>query len=374
MENFDVVVVGTGGVGSASLYHLAKRGLRVLGLDQFHQAHAKGSSHGETRIIRQAYFEHPDYVPLLLRAYTLWREVEQETGGQLFHQVGLLEVGPDDGMLIPGVMQSVSRHGLPIERLSPAEARQRFSLMIPDEMQVVFEPTAGYLLVEPCVQSHLDLAERSGAVWRQQAVVDWRASRSEVTVVTASDTYQASCMVVAAGAWSRQLLAGLGVPLRVVPKHQYWFASSDVNIASSLPTYFYEVPEGCFYGFPDIRGLGLGMKVARHSGGEPTDGPVELSELSDAEDEMAVRRFAGTHLPAASAKLLSRQACMYTLSPDEHFVIGPHPQHANVVLACGLSGHGFKFTAVLGEVLADLAMGIETDFEIDFLGTTRFAR
>ena len=366
MERYDAIVIGTGGVGSSALYHLAKRGLRVLGLDQFPQAHSSGSSHGQSRIIRQAYFEHPDYVPLLLKAYELWDEVENESQRKLFHQVGLLEVGPPDGVLIPGVMQSVQQHSLPIERLSIDEARRRFPFAIPDGMKCVFEPTAGYLLVEQCVQSHLDLAARAGADWRNERVVSWDSNVGHVSVQTESEIYEADRVVFSSGAWTHGLLKGLDIEHSVLPKHQYWFsARGNGQSATSLPTYFFEIDDGYFYGFPQINDRGL--KIAQHSGGERFAEPVDLAGRTDSGDELAVQQFRDQYCPFMGEELLSQQACMYTMSPDEHFIVDRHPEHERIVFAAGLSGHGFKFTSVLGSLLADLATDSLPETDIDFL-------
>lgn len=370
--NYDVIVIGTGGVGSAALWQLAKRGLRVLGLEQFPQAHANGSSHGQSRIIRQAYFEHANYVPLLRLAYDLWDEVQLDSGRKLFHPVGLLEVGPSDGVLIPGIRQSVEQHGIPVQWLTDSEARAEFPMMIPDGMVCAFEPTAGYLLVEQCVQTHLDLAIRDGASWQQDRVVDWTSDANGVEVITEQARYLADRLVICGGAWSATLLADLNIQLQVLPKHQYWFApKADSKSAASMPTYFYELDNRYFYGFPAIDDRGL--KVAQHSGGTPTANPVSLQNLTDEQDERLVYDFATRYCPLNSGKLLSQQACMYTMSPDEHFIVDVHPLYERVCFATGMSGHGFKFTPALGQALADLATNQIVQPNIDFLGLKRFS-
>ncbi len=371
MERFDAIVLGTGGVGSSALYHLAKRGLRVLGLDQFPQAHDRGGSHGQSRIIRQAYFEHADYVPLLLAAYQLWDEVEQKSNRKLFHQVGLLEVGPPDGVLIPGVLESVRQHNLPIESLTRQEAESKYPFAIPDDAHVLYEPTGGYLLVEQCVQTHLDLAMAAGATWRQEAALSWADHGSHVSVTTANETWEADQLILSGGAWSTHLQAELDVELSVVPRQQYWFDTGEHHdVASSLPTFFFELPTGCYYGFPDI--ANRGMKVAQHSGGTSHPGPVELHGRTNDEEEQAVRHFVSNHSKCCNQNLLAQQACMYTMSPDEHFIVDSHPEFDRVSFAAGLSGHGFKFTSVLGKVLADLATGTSPEPSIAFMGLGRF--
>lgn len=368
METYDVIVIGTGGVGSAALFHLAKRGCRVLGLDPFPHAHAFGSSHGHTRIIRQGYFEHPDYVPLLLRAYELWRELESDAGVSLFHQIGLLEVGPADGALIPGVLQSVKQHDLDVEQLSAREARARFPFCIPDNMQVILEPTGGYLLVEDCVRAHLQLAIGHGATWKQEAVLDWIATENDVRVRTDATSYRAAKLVICGGAWSDALLGDLGVKLQVLEKHQYWF-DSPPEPAGKLPIFFFETGQGDFYGFPRLGATGL--KLAQHSGGRNHDGPFDLSTAEDDRDLEQVTHFAETHARFDFGKLLTRKACMYTMTPDGHFLVDQHPRYDHVFLAAGMSGHGFKFAPVIGLALSHLACGESTGVPIEFLQLNR---
>lgn len=368
-ETYDVIVVGTGGVGSAALFHLAQRGVRVLGLDRYPQAHANGSSHGQTRIIRQAYFEHPNYVPLLRRAYELWAELEAASQQPLFHQVGLVEAGPPEGVLIPGIMKSVNQHQLPIERMTATEANRRFPFRFPEHHDVVIEPTAGYLRVEDCVAANLRLAVETGAEWRQEAVLDWSTDGRHVRVQTDSGRYTANQLVVCGGAWSRELLSEFNLPVRILAKHQYWF-QSELPDAADWPTYFFEMPFGYFYGFPQV--TSRGPKVARHSGGQEWTAPQSLENVVDDDDETMVRRFLKEVLPGACDASFSRQACMYTVSTDEHFIVDRHPQHSNLCFVAGLSGHGFKFAPVLGEAVCELAMDGQTSLPMEFLGLGRF--
>jgi monomeric sarcosine oxidase len=371
---YDVIVVGTGGVGSAALMHLAERGARVLGLDRFEGGHDRGSSHGQTRIIRQAYFEHPDYVPLLRRAYELWAKLEHEQEEQLFHQAGLLQVGPSDGTVIPGVLESARRHGIAVERFTACEAAKRFpGFHVPDRYEAVFEPTAGYLLVEQCVLAHLSQARRWGAEIRSDVTVHSLATSSdEVAVLTDGGTLVAPRVVVTAGAWSHELLGKMPIRLRVLRKHLHWLANDDARYRrdGGCPTFLYELPEGTFYGFPQFDEWGV--KAAMHSGGEEVDDPLTVDRGVDAAEFEQVRSFVAAHLPGVSNRATHHATCLYTMSPDENFLVDKHPQNSHVVLAAGLSGHGFKFTSVLGEALADMALEGRTDLPIGFLGLNRF--
>jgi sarcosine oxidase len=370
---YDAIVLGTGGVGSAAAFHLARRGLRVLGLDRFAPGHDRGSSHGETRIIRQAYFEHVDYVPLLLRAYELWRELEQAAGQPLLHQVGLLQIGPAEGAVISGVLRSARQHGLKVDELSPGEIRERFpAFHVPAGLTGVFEPTAGYLRVEQCVLAHVAMARQHGAEFRTATVRSFRRDGSGVAVeLESGEELQAAKLVVTAGPWAPQFLADLGIPLVVRRKHVYWFAPAAETLAADCPTFLYELPGGVFYGFPVIDALGL--KVAEHSGGQSVADPLDDPRRLDEGDLLRVRDFVDNHVAGGAGKLVRHSVCFYTMSPDEHFLVDRHPAMPQVVFAAGLSGHGFKFTSVLGEALADLALHGTSPLPIAHLAINRFA-
>lgn len=379
MSCYDAIVLGMGGVGSAALFHLARRGLRVLGIDRFSPGHDRGSSHGETRIIRQAYFEHPDYVPLLLRAYELWRELECESGDDLLRQVGLLQVGPPEGAVVRGVLEAARLHGLAVDSLTAVETEQRFpGFRVPEASVGVFEPAAGYLKVERCVLAHLAMAKRCGAEFRfGSAVVEWQTDGNGVVVRTeAGESYRAAKLIVTAGPWAPRMLADLGVPLEVRRKHVYWFPATEAAYHQDhgCPTYLYELPRGVFYGFPQIDELGV--KAAEHTGGATIDNSLTDELLMDRReldpvDVARVEAFLATYLPGVGRPMSRRSVCYYTMSPDEHFIVDRHPRHEHVLFAAGLSGHGLKFTSVLGEALADLATTGTTDLPIGFLGLRR---
>lgn len=381
---YDAVVLGCGGVGSAALMHLARRGVRVLGIDRFPPAHARGSSHGRTRMIRQAYFEHPDYVPLVLRAYELWAELEAATGKKLYEETGLLEVGPPaerGGVVVPGVLASAEQHGLAVDRLTAAECARRFpGFRVPESMVGVFERKAGFLHVEACVRTHLEEAVRLGAeLHTEEAVRSWHVERgtdnaSHVVVETDHGRYEAARLIITAGAWAGELLRDLGIKLEVRRKPQYWFRPStdDYRLDRGAPAFLYETQAGVFYGFPVFGPEGL--KCAEHSGGRVLTNPLENPSAIDEHDLARVRGFLAAHLPGITPELNDHAACMYTMSPDENFLVDRHATHNEVVFAAGLSGHGFKFTSVLGEALADLALNGKSELPIEFLQVARLGR
>lgn len=368
-NNYDVIVLGTGGVGSAAALHLAQRGVSVVGLDRFSGAHAHGSSHGHTRMIRKAYFEQSDYVPLLRRTYELWSQLERSRGEQLYHPVGLIEINPPGGSVVPGVRTAARQHDLPVEEISRRDFAQRYpGFVLPDDYEAIFEQDAGYLLVENCVTAHLQQAASLGVEFRDTPVGSWSANQTGVSVRTAHGELTADKLVITAGAWAATQLADLDLGLCVVRKHLYWFNADDsvYHAANGCPAFFYETPDGEFYGFPRIDEHGL--KVGEHTGGAPISDPLDDDKSIEIDDLQRVQAFLTTYLPGISTTSREHVVCYYTLSPDRNFIVDRHPEYEHVVFAAGLSGHGFKFTPVLGEILADLALNGSTALPIEFLG------
>jgi sarcosine oxidase len=382
---YDAIVLGAGGVGSAAMWQLARRGLRVLGIDRFAPPHGEGSSHGQTRIIRQAYFEHADYVPLLLESYRLWEELEGLTEQRLKIETGLLEVGPRDGVVVPGVLMAARQHRLAVEELAAAEIESRWpGFRLPENQSQgltgVFESRAGYLKVEECVAACLAEAKRHGAELLPNVEVhDWQAG-ADVTVRTAAGDFRAKRLVITAGAWAGPLLHNLGVPLEVRRKPLMWYEPRDASAnaaaltsaANGFPCFLFELPHGIFYGFPAVDDRGL--KAAEHSGGDAIAGPRAVDRSLHAADHQRVDEFLHQYLPSVCTPCREHAVCLYTMSPDEHFIVDRHPDDPRIVFAAGLSGHGFKFTPVLGRALAELATEGDTCQSTAFLSLGRFRR
>jgi sarcosine oxidase len=384
-STYDAIVLGVGGFGSSALYHLARRGARVLGIEQFGVAHDRGSSHGQTRIIRQAYFEHPDYVPLLLSAYDLWRDLEQETGRTLFQQVGLLISGKPGCEAVSGTILAARTHGLPILQLSADEARRRFpGFCIPDDFAVVFEERAGFLAVEDCVSAHIDAARRRGAALNlDEAVRSIAAEGNTLRIETDRGSYSTARLIVTAGPWAQQvLMAGdlesksasvLGPRrdwLAVARKPVFWFpAGRQFDVGERASTFFFETAAGQFYGFPRIDGQTI--KVAEHTQGDAVADPFRVDREMHAADLARITGFLGQHLPEVGTRPARHSVCMYTRTPDCHFIIDRHPDFAGIILGMGFSGHGFKFTTVLGQALAELALDGASSLPIEFLKLSR---
>lgn len=378
------IIIGAGGaMGSAAAFHLGCRGVDFLGFDQFDIPHARGSSHGFSRMIRMCYSEHPDYVPLLRRAYELWRELEVMTRQTLFQMPGGIYMGREDSATVGGARRAAVDHGLAHEMLSNAEVRRRWpKFEIPKDFAGFFEPTAGYLIPERIIAANAAIAVgvSPGRIRAHEPVVEWSADDSGVVVRTMKDEYRAERLIIAAGTWANRVVSDLGV--RITPTRQVlgWFQPRYAVdfMPERFPVWAMQTPvdfdgtENVFYGFPIDPLTGVpGLKVARHARGPMID-PDRDDRAARAEDEHDVRPFLKRFMPEADGQLLGLRICMYENSPDDHFIIDKHPKHGNVIVAAGFSGHGFKFASVVGEILADLAMRGETKHPIRFLGLHRF--
>ncbi|MEA2711877.1 MAG: sarcosine oxidase [Phycisphaerales bacterium] len=374
-EGFDVIVVGVGGMGSAACYHLARRGVRVLGLEQFDIPHNKGSSHGYSRMIRTAYYEHPDYVPLLQRSFQLWKQLEDEALVKVLHMTGGLYLGKPDGEVVAGSLASSRKHGLPYELHTRAELLNLFpQFHVPDDFVGLFEYQAGFLVPELAIGAHVDLAMRHGAmIHGNEPVIRWQSDERGATVTTPRQTYHAEKLLFCGGAWSDKLVTDLGVKLLVTRQVMGWVQPlrRDYFQLGVLPVWAIDNADGTLhYGFP-LTPECPGLKIAHHAPGPATD-PDTIDRTPRANDENSFRPALKRFLPDADGPLMSMRICMYTNSPDHHFILDRHPLHPRVTLACGFSGHGFKFASVIGEALADLAMHDKSDLPIEFLGLDRF--
>lgn len=371
---FDVIVLGVGGMGSAVVHELSRRGRRVLGLEQFPLVHERGSSHGQTRVIRQAYYEHPNYVPLLRRAYEMWYDLEQATGRHLFTECGCLNVGPVGGELIDGVRSAAREHHLTVQEYEGSDLARRFpQFRFGSDLVGVLEARAGFLYVEECVRAHCEVAQALGAVIHtEEPVTGWEIVGDGVVVRTARGIYHAARLVVTAGAWATRLLNTIGVPLTVMRQVQLWFRPTMMSAfrRDVFPVFLADVPGGPFYGLPAIDPRGL--KAARHYHAPELPDPDAVEWGTGPDDARPLRDFLSRHLPAADGEPTDARVCMYTLTPDRHFVLDLHPRHPQVVLAAGFSGHGFKFASVVGEVLADLAESGQTRHPIEMFRCDRF--
>lgn len=365
MGSYDVGIVGLGAMGSMTALELSRRGKRVIGWDRFRPPHALGSSTGRSRIIREAYFEHPQYVPLVQRAYRKWAELEREAQCSLLIPTGGLMIGPPGGTLLQGARDSALLHGLGFEDLSSAEIRRRFDLAFqPRSGEAgLYESRAGVLRPEAAIGAALDLAARAGAELRfDEPVAEWSPGAS-ITVRTGAGAYRVERLILAAGAWMAGALPGTPLTLSVARQPLFWFEPLDEfrEPAARLPVFLWEwAPERIFYGFPD---QGEGVKIAIHHQGEPAD-PDDARRPVDDQELARLRTILAPRTPGLNGRLRETAICLYTNTPDGDFLVDRSPRDPRVILASPCSGHGFKFAPALGEVLADLASDRTPGFDL----------
>jgi sarcosine oxidase len=366
-ESYDVIVAGLGAMGSATAAQLALRGKSVLGLERWEPGHRYGSSHGDSRIIREMYFEHPMYVPLLQRAYDLWAMLGKRVGAELLHLNGGLMIGPKDGRLVTGTLQSARSHGLAYEILSPAEVAENYpAFELSEDYVAVFDPRAGYLDPEACNAAHMKVATENGAELRfEEPVISWESNGDGVTVTTSSSKYSAKHLVLSVGACTRTLLNGLDLGLEVERQAVFWLDPGDDSRydESRFPIYAHEYTAGeICYGFPR---LPRGVKASvMHRGEIVSDSDSVRRTVSDKEVE-PLRRALSPILPdLAEAPVIETDVCLFTNTPDKDFVIDFHPDHPRVLVSSACSGHGFKFSSVIGEIQADLVIDGRSRFDL----------
>ena len=366
---YDCIVLGVGGVGSATLFAAARRGWNVLGIDRFGSAHDRGSSHGRTRIIRTAYFEHPNYVPLAQRSWQEWEKIQSASDIRLLQKTGLLQVGDPEGEVLSGLLASAEQYQLSIQQLSAESAMQRFpAFKIDNSQRCIYEDDAGFLLIENCVAKLIQLAKNLGAEFVPNTQIETVNVNADGTIklVAANEEFLTHRLIVTIGTWACELLGSLPFDIQIIRKQQQWFQFDrvDIKYQNGFPAFLFEEDFGCFYGFPEIDYLG--MKVAEHSGGQPLDDPLALDRQCNEDDVKITEEFIDRRFDFTRRRLVHHSVCMYSMSRDQHFIIDHHPENDRIVFAAGLSGHGFKFAPVIGQRLVDMLDG-KTDPIFEFL-------
>lgn len=373
---YDVAVIGLGGMGGASLAHLASRGVKAIGIERFERLHQKGASTGESRIIRKAYFENPAYVPLLERSYELWNELEAQSGRKLVDFVGILMVGTPDREGVAGTLRTAREFDLPLEEFDAAQIARRFPGTLPRRDEIgLLEHKAGIVYPESALDAHLTVAAAHDAEMRFNTRVDSLDKRDGVHVVTLDDgtTIEAARLAICPGMWAQQLLADLRLPLRVQRNVQIWFEPNNAHFDYGVfPTFFLERADlpAPLYGFPAINGA---LKSALHKFGNFVD-PEKVERRIHDDDATIVGGALDDWLEGAAGSYLRGRVCTYTLTPDGNFIIDKHPDDPTITIACGFSGHGYKFCPVVGEIVADLTLDGGTRHPIGFLGMNRFSQ
>lgn len=383
MTSFDAIVIGVGSMGSAACYFLSKQGYKVLGLEQFNITHEYGSHAGQSRIIRKAYFEDPDYVPLLERAYQNWKALENETEATIYHSTGLVYFGPHDHPLINGVKQSASLYNVKLQVFNGDEALQQFPpFAIPKDFETLFEPDAGFVTPEKAIKLFTQQAIKNGSVVKtKEQVLHWKKEGNGIVVKTDKNIYHCSKLIITAGAWARKLIPDLSAKLAITRQFIAWVKPRTVDsfTLGKFPSWLLADDErpGCYYGFPMLSeqtfGAPSGLKVAHHFPATETD-PDDVNREATEEDRENLLYALNKYLPGCFDSFLAHKVCLYTNSPDEHFIIDKLPGYEEtVIIATGFSGHGFKFASVIGEILSDLAVKGTTALPIGFLSASRFS-
>lgn len=373
-----------GSMGSAACYFLSKRGYKVLGLEQFDVSHEFGSHAGQSRIIRKAYFEHPDYVPLLERAYKNWKALEWETGKQVYFKTGLLYAGNPNNQIIRGVEESAALYKIDLDQLNSVAATDQFpQFKFPDGFEILFEPEAGFITPEKAIRLYANEAKKNGAIIQSnEKAIEWKKNGDGVIINTDKDSYQCNNLIITAGAWAGKMIPGFNEKIKVTRQSVAWIKTkNDEQFGlNNFPCWMIgdDIKHGCFYGFPllDTKRFGepAGLKLAHHYPDQVTD-PDNVNRQTTEEDLKNVKYCLDRYLPGVFDSVLSTKICLYANSPDENFIIDKLPGFEdNVSVACGFSGHGFKFASVVGEILADLATEGRTSLPIEFLNAKRFDR
>lgn len=372
-STYDVIIVGAGSMGMSAGYHLAKRRIKTLLVDAFDPPHTEGSHHGESRLIRHAYSGDPAYIDLALRADELWKEAEALSGTELLIRSGVLNLADSRVYSFGSRLAEAEKRKVRVELLNAGGIRRRWpALTVPESFEALYEPEAGYLYSERCISAYRGLALKHGAeLLTNTPVLHVTASEGEVTVHTKNGDYSGASAILSAGAWFGALSPFIHLPVKAVRKVVGWFQSHPAFDAGSFPGFTLGSKEGGYYGFPSIGGAGL--KIGRHDTGREWKPGEPLAPFgSEAGDEEDLRRVLEAYMPGAAGKLLKGSVCKYEHTPDEDFIIDRHPQYSNVLLAGGFSGHGFKFSSVVGEILADLAAGGHSSHNLKPFSLARF--
>jgi sarcosine oxidase len=379
---YDAIVIGLGSMGAPTCYQLASHGLKVLGIEQFSIVNDRGSHAGQSRIIRKAYFEHPDYVPLLERAYHNWRTIESETGQSLFFTPGVLYLGESADQVLSGVMRSAKQYGIQLENLDNNTLQNRYpQFNLPENFLGILESDAGFVLPERSIQTFANAAILKGAkLHSHETVIDWKKTATSIIVTTDRGIYETERLIITAGSWTSNVLKELSTRLTVTRQMLAWIktpAGTNKFHMGKMPCWFISDKDGgSYYGFPDVSEADIpgpsGLKLARHYPGVAVS-PVEIFPEADEKEISRLKRFARQFLPDAGENISDTKNCLYTNSPDEDFIIDFIPDtNRQVIVACGFSGHGFKFASVVGEILSEMAIQGATQLPVKFLELSRF--
>lgn len=373
---YDLIIIGCGGIGSSTLYNATLSGLNTLCIEQYEKGHQKGGTHGETRAFRKAYYDNPSYIPLLEKAYLDWKNLDANTTMDLFIENGVLEVGSADSKMIAEALQFTEDYKIPIESLSNDQIMNRFpGFHVPENMVGIFQPQAGFLQLDNAMNYFINFSITHGAdIAYNEKVLSWNVNENGcVQVRTDKATYQSNYLIIATGSWTPELLRTLNIPLKIIQKKLVWIPvpKNEYTIQNGSPCFAYHLNDELFYGFPNLNGF---IKVARHNGGillpHPNEDALEFDSKN--EEAEAIKQFANDYLTKISLDSIKEADCLYDITPDGQFIIDNHPNYPQVAFAAGLSGHAYKMSNILGQILVKLVTKQPTEFDISFLSLNRF--
>lgn len=372
---YDVAIIGAGTMGMAAGAYLAEKNQRTILMDAFNPPHVHGSHHGDTRMIRHAYGEGRQYVSLVKRAQQLWEELEERSKYKIFEKTGVIGLGPNHSAFIKETIEAAKKYDLPLEVLSSEQVNERWSgFSVPDHFIGCFESSSGLIYSENAIRAYKEIALENGAELLSNTRVQQikKNTQAEVTITTDQGNFQARKVIVTAGAWAQKLLPDVDLPIQPTRRAFGWFeAPKEIYGMETFPSFYVESEGHMCYGFPNVHGTGL--KIGRSDGGHPIDPDKHVQNFGTYKtDETDLRAFLTAYLPQADGKLLQGKTCMYTNSPDTDFIIDTHPNHEEIIFACGFSGHGFKFASSLGEALGELAIKGESSYDLSIFSLNRF--
>lgn len=374
MNTYDLIILGCGGIGSAAFYNANQAGLKTLCIDQYELLHPHGGTHGETRAFRKAYYDDPNYIPILKKAYLEWKKLNNISTTKIFEEHGVLEIGLPDSTMVKDAVACSEKYNIPIQILTKKEMNSRYpDFYIPDEMIGIFQAQAGFLYIDNCIKQFIKTEPSSNSkVVTNEKVISWEVDKDQtIHIKTNKQKYTSKYLIIAAGVWTKEILNSLNLPITILQKKLFWtdVKNNSYSSKNNSPCFAYHLPEGIFYGFPAVSDY---IKVARHTGGLKLATPEENSTTTENEELDSIQKFVHQYLTKANLTKTKQASCLYDNTPDKQFILDHHPDHPQIAFIAGLSGHGYKMCNVLGEILVDLVTKNKTEFDISFLSLKRF--
>ena len=373
---YDVIIIGLGAMGSAASYYLSKNGVKVLGLDTYEPPHKLGSSHGHTRVIREAYHEGTSYVPIVKKAYELWNELDHEIEDKLILEYGGMYLG-DDGKYLSDAKKSAKKYDIPIKEFSSKEIKEKYNILNPpNNFKGLLENRSGAVFPEKAISNFLSKSINNGSSHNyNEKVIVWEKQSKFYKVETDKNNYFAEKLIFSSGAWIKNLVPSLKLPVKIERQVLFWFdpiKDKDKFHYSNMPNTGWDLDNGMeFYTQPNIENKGF--KVAMHHNGKFIS-ENDLNRESNADDLSIVKNFLEEYIPLANGKLIDSRVCVYTNTPDLDFIIDFYPNDENIIICSPCSGHGFKFTPAIGEICSELVINNAANYDLSEFSIKRLMK